>query len=63
MRTRRKSRTANVSVRLNEDELAVLTRWADQDPYERGMGHQLRRLITEEVERERERHEAADRAG
>lgn len=62
MRKRRQSRTAhNVSVRLSEDEKSALERWADEDPLDRGMGHQLRRLINEEVERER--HAAANRAG
>lgn len=65
MRKRRApSRTAhNVSVRLSDDEMAVLVRWTEEDPHERGMGHQLRRLINEEVVRERDRHQAANRAG
>lgn len=56
-------RTGNLSVRLNEEEMGHVTRWADADPLDRGMGHVLRRLIDEEVRRERERHEAAGRAG
>lgn len=59
---RRKARTVhNLSVRLSEQELAAVIRWTDQDPQDRGMGHQVRRLINEEVERER--HAAANRAG
>lgn len=60
MRSRR--RTENISVRLSGDQAAHLRRWADADPYERGMGEVLRRLIDEEVIRERQRYEAADRA-
>lgn len=53
----------NVSVRLSDDEMAAVLRWTDADEHDRGMGHQIRRLINEEVERERGRHKTADCAG
>ena len=62
MRKRPARRTEhNVSVRLSKEEFANLERWADADPHDGGLSAQLRRLINEEVERER--HPAANRAG
>lgn len=58
-----KRRSEKVSVRLTPEQAGHVRRWADADPEYCGMGHVLRRLIDEEVRRERERHEAADRAG
>lgn len=58
-----RARRHNISVRLNDDQARALRKWALKDPEDRGMGYVLRRLIDEEMRREREGHEAANRAG
>ena len=51
---------ARLQVRLTAEELQIVQGWARSDPEQRGVGAVVRRLIREEVQRERERWARAD---